>query len=117
MVMAMLPFLPLLGQAVAALTQDAQNDEELRQALRDHVRISEAMAVSIFHIAANSLPDPPPPDRPVNPYAVGLDPDRWEADGLYDSPGLTLDQARQVPSTVASGAQVPVGATPGEPAG
>ena len=117
MVMAMLPFLPLLGQAVAALTQDAQNDEELRQALRDHVRISEAMAVSIFHIAANSLPDPPPPDRPVNPYAVGLDPDRWEADGLYDSPGLTLDQARQVPSTVASGAQFPVGATPGEPAG
>ena len=31
-----------------------------------------------------------------NPYAVGLDPDTWEADGLFDEPGLTLAQAKEM---------------------
>jgi hypothetical protein len=53
----------------------------------------------VFYRAAERLPEgAPDPDRALNPYAIGLSPDRWEQDGLFADPGLTLDQAReQVP--------------------
>jgi hypothetical protein len=66
-------------------------------ALRDQLGVEratmEAIAVALFHKAAADLPEPPPAERPVNPYAVSLTPERWETDGLWQSPGLTLAQA------------------------
>ena len=54
------------------------------------------MAVAIFHHAAEAvLTEKPDPERPVNPYKVSMHPERWEEDGLYDEPGLTLAQARR----------------------
>jgi hypothetical protein len=38
---------------------------------------------------------PPDPARRVNPYAVSLHPDRWDAEGLFSEDGLTLAQANE----------------------
>jgi flavin-dependent dehydrogenase len=85
------------------------SDEELADKVRDQRTKAEAMAVVLFHQATGTLPDPPPPDRAVNPYALGLDPERWEADGLFDSPGLTLEEARTISGAID---QVPQAAPP-----
>jgi hypothetical protein len=84
-------------------------DEELADKVRDQRTKAEAMAVVLFHQATGTLPDPPPPDRAVNPYALGLDPEKWEADGLYDSPGLTLEEARKISGAID---QIPEAAPP-----
>lgn len=68
-------------------------DEELREKLREQLRVVEALSVIIFHRAARALPEPPDESKPVNPYAVGLRPERWEADGLHSEPGMTLADA------------------------
>jgi flavin-dependent dehydrogenase len=78
------------------------SDDELREKVSDQARKSEAMAVVLFHQATDALSDPPPPDKPVNPYAIGLDPERWEADGLFESPGLTLEEARTIAGAIDS---------------
>ena len=72
------------------------DDEELRAKFAENIALLEAMAVSLFHKAASrALPGGgPDPERAVNPYAIGLDPDRWESDGLFDGSGMTLSQAR-----------------------
>lgn len=69
------------------------SDEQLREELRHQLTTTEAMAVAMFHRAAADLGESPAADDLVNPYAVGLRPERWEADGLYEPPGLTLKQA------------------------
>ena len=56
----------------------------------------EAFAVLAFSRAAVNLGDAAPgDDDKINPYAVSLNPDRWEADGLFDGSGLTLAEARE----------------------
>jgi hypothetical protein len=54
--------------------------------------------VVVFEKAARLLNGEPfDRKRPVNPYAVSLDPDRWEADGLYDDEaGITWRDARKL---------------------
>jgi flavin-dependent dehydrogenase len=84
---------PVIIGGLLGLVKEFPDDEALRQEIHQHVLNSEALAVAIFHRAAQALPEPPPTDKPVNPYAVGLDPDTWEADGLFTEPGLTLEQA------------------------
>ena len=37
----------------------------------------------------------PDEDAKINPYAIGLDPDRWEADGLFDGSGVSLAGTRE----------------------
>jgi flavin-dependent dehydrogenase len=69
------------------------DDEGLREELREQVRIGEAWAVTIFAKASEALDQRPDLDRPINPYAIGLRPERWEEDGLYDEPGLTANDA------------------------
>ena len=49
----------------------------------------------VFHRAATNLSDAPGEDEKINPYAVSLDPDRWEADGMLNGEGLSLAEARQ----------------------
>jgi flavin-dependent dehydrogenase len=56
-----------------------RSDEELRQRFSDNVKVYEALAVTMFDKAARLLPDAPAwEDRKINPYAISLDPGRWE---------------------------------------
>ena len=82
----------LLRDAIARLNADV-DDEGIRDALRTQVSIAEAMAVALFYRAAQALDEPPPEDKPLNPYAVGLKPERWEGEGLFEGPGLTSREA------------------------
>jgi flavin-dependent dehydrogenase len=90
----MLATFPVLVSGLVGLVKEYPDDEALLEELRTQVRNAEAMAVAIFNHAAKVLPEPPPTDRPLNPYALGLDPEKWEADGLFESPGITIEQAR-----------------------
>jgi flavin-dependent dehydrogenase len=78
-----------------AMPNEDYDDEGIREKLRWQVQMSEAMSVAIFHKAASALAEPPKPGRAVNPYALGLKPAGWDADGLYDESGMTLDEARE----------------------
>jgi hypothetical protein len=54
------------------------------------------VTVAIFHKAAAALGDhAPDPEAKIDPYAASMDPDRWEADGLYSDSGWTLEAARE----------------------
>jgi flavin-dependent dehydrogenase len=60
-----------------------------------NVTLCEAVAVVFFHKAIERVPGlNVDAETAINPYAVGLDQERWEADGLFKSPGITLNQAR-----------------------
>jgi flavin-dependent dehydrogenase len=83
---------PLILQAIGLL-QAELDDDGIRETLRRQVSIAEAMAVALFHRAAQALDEPPAEDRPINPYAVGLEPERWESEGLFEEPGLTARDA------------------------
>ena len=75
------------------------DDETLKKQLAQNADLMEALAVLIFHKAASALGDAAPSeDQKINPYAVSLDPDRWEADGLFAGDGLSLAEARQTPA-------------------
>jgi flavin-dependent dehydrogenase len=84
---------------IASLDQE-YDDQALREKIASNLALLEGMAIQIFHKAAASLPEQPDASRPVNPYAIGLDPSGWEADGLYGRDGLTLEQAEQVAQNV-----------------
>jgi hypothetical protein len=90
------PMIRLLVQVVDDLVKDYPDDDALREAVRRQVRNSEAMAVTMFHNAARGLPEPPPADAEINPYNLGLDSTSWDVDGLFESPGLTVEDAGKV---------------------
>lgn len=114
---AMPPAVRPMIEALVGVMKDYPSDDALRQKVRDDVRAAEFLAVALFHQAARDLPNSPATDRPINPYAVGLDPERWEADGLYEPPGVTIDEAREaVPYIDAlwdDSVEVPAGPPPG----
>lgn len=85
----------LLVESNLETVQDYSDEGALKAALKKHVRWAEALAVVIFHKAASGLPEPPDPERSINPYAVSLDPNAWEPDGLYSEPGWTLADAAE----------------------
>jgi flavin-dependent dehydrogenase len=68
--------------------------EAVKARIPENVEFMEAVAVVYFHKAAERLPDgAPAEDTTINPYAISLEPSRWEADGLFDGTGLTLEEA------------------------
>jgi flavin-dependent dehydrogenase len=71
----------------------AGNDDELLERAHRKVETIRALAVWIFHKAARNLPDPPDESVAINPLAISLQPEQWEADGLFSDDGLTLAQA------------------------
>jgi len=72
------------------------DDEAIKARMRANADLLEAYAVLAFNRAAQNLGDAAPgEDEKINPYAVSLDPDRWEADGLLGGQGLTVAEARQ----------------------
>jgi hypothetical protein len=94
----MLPPIMLRGYfAILEAMQGIANEyteDELRERVAGQVQTAEAIAIDIFAQAANALPVQPA-DRPLNPYAISLRPEDWEAEGLYDEQGLTVAQARE----------------------
>jgi flavin-dependent dehydrogenase len=81
-------FVPFCGHDLFARTQadlnDRPDDEEFIRRFRAKLTTLEQLASEIFWIAVRVLPDPPE-RRPIDPYAISLDPSRWEADGLFDA--------------------------------
>jgi flavin-dependent dehydrogenase len=96
---AYVSLLPFAALAFRRVDLEKPIDRDgLKALLALNVERLEGVAVSMFHKAAERLPDGGAaldPDRPVNPYAVGLDSRTWKADGLFDRPGLTLAEAHE----------------------
>ncbi len=75
------------------------DDETLKARLASNAELMEAYTVLAFHKAAAALGDAAPGENEkINPYAVSLGPDRWEADGLFNGEGLSLAEARRTPA-------------------
>jgi flavin-dependent dehydrogenase len=73
------------------------DDDQLSAAIARDRRIAEALAVGIFHRAARTLTPRLDPDAAVNPYAISLRPEEWEADGLFTGDVLlTAAQADEI---------------------
>ena len=73
----------------------AEGDEMFEIAAKN-LQYLKALAVWIFHRAARNLPEPPDENRGINPLAISLHPERWEADGLYSDDGISLVQALEM---------------------
>jgi len=72
------------------------DDETLKEKIASTADMMEAFAVLAFHRGATALGDEAPgEDEKINPYAVSLDPGRWEADGMLNGEGMSLAEARQ----------------------
>jgi flavin-dependent dehydrogenase len=71
----------------------AGDDDELLERAHRKVETIKALAVWIFHKAARNLPDAPDENVAINPLAISLQPELWEADELFSDEGMTLAQA------------------------
>ena len=88
---------PIIKPAIEAMigvVKPLPDDDALRGELQLQIRNQEAFLIAVFAQALKAVPDAPAIDGPVNPLAVGLDPSKWEADGLLDGSGLTIEDAR-----------------------
>jgi hypothetical protein len=74
----------------------ADLDRDAFENARKHSEYVKALAVWIFYRAARNLPEPPDENRPINPLAISLHPERWEQDGLYADDGISLARAREM---------------------
>ena len=86
---------PWLAQISDELDDELDDETLLAKAKRDLAAL-EGFAVTVFEKAARSL-DGVDVDRrtPVNPYAVSLEPERWEQDGLHSGAGIAPRDARK----------------------
>jgi flavin-dependent dehydrogenase len=72
------------------------DDEALKARAAANADLLEAYAVLAFNRAAQNLGDAATgEDVKINPYAVSLDPERWEADGMLGGEGMTVAEARE----------------------
>jgi flavin-dependent dehydrogenase len=75
------------------------DDDQLKARIAANADLFEAVAVLAFHRAARNLGDAAPGENEkINPYAISLDPERWEADGLFDGTGMSVAEARETPA-------------------
>lgn len=75
------------------------DDDALKQKLAETADLMEAYAVLAFNRAASALPGGGPgEDEKINPYAVSLDPGRWETERLIIDSGMTVAEARKTPA-------------------
>jgi flavin-dependent dehydrogenase len=79
-----------------ALAHRIEDADELVELYAGNVKFLQAIAIQIFCEAASSLPgEPLPADARINPNAIGLDPAKWEEEGLLGGEGMTLAEARE----------------------
>ena len=77
----------------------AFDDRALKSRLAANADLMEAYAVLAFHRATANLGDAGPGvDERINPYAISLDPERWQADGLLNGEGMSVAEARETPA-------------------
>jgi len=75
---------------------DELDDEALLAKSKRDLEACEAFAVMTWEKAGRLLKGVETDRKAaINPYAVSLEPDRWEADGLFSGPGMTVREARQ----------------------
>jgi flavin-dependent dehydrogenase len=75
------------------------DDEALKAKIASNADLMEAYTLVVFNKAVQLLGDAAPgEDVQLNPYAVSLDPERWEADGLFGNSGMTIAEARETPA-------------------
>ena len=87
---------PHLIQISDELDDEFDDEALLVKATHDREAM-EAFAITVFEKAARLLPDVTVDlQKPVNPYAVGLDPARWDEDGLFDGSGMSPREARKL---------------------
>ena len=70
--------------------------EEMIERAKEKVEVMKAVAVWTFHMGAKHLPDPPDPNRRINPLMVSLRPEKWEEEGLFTEDGWTLAEALEL---------------------
>ena len=117
----------VMGDLAASRDQRgaAFDEAALRDKIAERMRKLEAAAVTLFGEAASQLPEGSiDPDAKINPYAVGLEPERWDADGLFDGSGMTVAEASAEARGIAervedlrAGRGAPAGPPPGAPPG
>jgi len=96
--------IPVVLDKQARLAAPVASDEELVALFAANARFLQAVAVLIFHEALRSLPGHAiDDDQGLNPLAVGLDPGRWQEDGLFDDSGISLSEARELAPGVEDG--------------
>ena len=78
------------------LARSYDDDAEFKRDFEENMRLVEAAVVVMFHWAAQLLPEQPPEDARINPQAISLQPDRWEADGLFSDDGISYVEALQL---------------------
>jgi hypothetical protein len=71
----------MLRRTFEALTVKL-TDDQIRAEMQGQLEGCERLAVEIFRRAVSALPEGPPENARINPYGIGLDPARWDADGL-----------------------------------
>ena len=72
------------------------DDDTLREMARQDLEVFEAFAVAVFSKAVQLLPDQQiDKKQKINPYAISLDPKRWDEDGLFDDGGVSFREARR----------------------
>lgn len=75
------------------------DDDTLREKIKGTADLLEAYAVLAFARATRELPEGAPDGDPkIDPYSISLDPDAWEADGLFGDGGMTVAEARATPA-------------------
>jgi len=90
--------MPSFIKAQHEMGEDFPQEQMVRLA-KEKVEVLKAIAVWTFHMAAKHLPDPPDPERPLNPLVISLAPERWAEEGLFDvgdEDGWTLARALEL---------------------
>ncbi|MEJ7784400.1 MAG: FAD-dependent monooxygenase [Solirubrobacteraceae bacterium] len=87
-------FQPFLD-AYHDLGEEFELDTMIERA-KQKVEVLQAIAVWTFHMGAKHLPNPPDPERPINPQVISLHPEKWEEEGLFSEDGMTLAQALEL---------------------
>jgi len=68
--------------------------DEVKAHIVKNRRMLEAAAVVYFDEAVGQLPgESLEPGARINPYAISLDPERWDEDGVFDETGMTVAEA------------------------
>ena len=86
------PMRERMGELVAEM-----DDEAFKARFKENIRLLRATAVVLFHrAAATLLSERPGDDVPINPLGASLDPARWEEDGLFSEPAISLNEALEL---------------------
>ncbi len=87
-----------VGGLLITLAQDV-DPATVRSSVEENGKRFEAFVVLVFDRVVSQvlLESRPDETTPINPFAISLDPERWEADGLFgtdEHPGISVADAK-----------------------